>query len=141
MAVAVMACALTAAMASSALLPGGAAASASAPGPRLRYGFWVSGPVDGGCPGWGMPYPSFSAAAKLQPSCWNNTLALVTEHAALIDELDLSVGFRVTNVSNGLFDLNAGRRRLRLGAGLPPEVPGLAAALDPRASGGLEALH
>ena len=132
-----MACALTAAVASSALLPGGAAAAASAPGPGLRYGFWVSGPVDGGCPGWGMPYPSFSAAAKLQPSCWNNTLALVTEHAALIDELDLSVGFRVTNVSNGLFDLDvdgsawAPGFRLKCLDLLPHWIPELRAVLKP----------
>lgn len=72
--------------------------------PRLSY--WVDGPVNGGCGGWGMPYPGFSAAAKAKPSCWNNTFTLITEHAALIDELDLSVGFEMDNVSNGLINLD-----------------------------------
>ena len=106
-------------------------------GGGLRYSFWVDGPVNGGCSGWGMPYPGFSAAAKLQPSCWNNTLTLVAKHAALIDELDLSVGFRITNVSNGLFDLDidgsawgAGFRVKPLDW-LPHWIPELRAALRP----------
>ena len=42
---------------------------------RPRLAFWVEGPINGACPGWGMPYPGFSLAAKAEPSCWNNTLS------------------------------------------------------------------
>ena len=53
-----------------------------------------------------MPYPGFNATLKSRPSCWGNTLNLIAKHADVIDELDLSVGFVITNVSNGLFDLD-----------------------------------
>ena len=61
--------------------------------PRLTY--WTDGPVNGGCSGWGLPYPGFNATLRHAPSCWGNTLALITKHAALIDEIDLSVGFGI----------------------------------------------
>ena len=117
--------------------PWGAGGPVRGSGGGLRYSFWAEGPVNGGCSGWGMPYPGFSAAAKLQPSCWNNTLTLVAEHAALIDELDLSVGFQITNVSNGLFDLDidgsawAPGFRVKPLDWLPHWIPELRAALRP----------
>ena len=111
----------------------------SSPPPRLS--FWVDGPVSGGCSGWGMPYPGFNASFKTQPSCWGNTLKLITKHAAVIDELDLSVGFLISNVSNGLFDLdrdgnpwcpghNCGYR-LRCLDWVPHYIPDVLAVLKP----------
>ena len=103
----------------------------------LRFSFWVMGPVSGGCSGWGMPFPGFSAAAKKDSSCWNNTLGLVAEHAALIDELDLSVGFMITNASNGLFDMDRDGHewspgyRLRPLDWLPHWMPDLQTVLKP----------
>lgn len=103
----------------------------------LRFSFWVEGPVSGGCSGWGMPYPGFSPAAKHQRSCWNNTFGLVAKHAALIDELDLSVGFSITNTSNGMFDLDmdghawAPGYRLRPLDWLPHWLPDIRAVLKP----------
>ena len=63
-------------------------------GGPMRLAWWVDGPVNGGCPGWGMPYPGYNVSFKSQESCWGNTLDLITNHASLIDEVDLSVGFR-----------------------------------------------
>ncbi len=117
--------------------PSGVGGPVRGSGGGLRYSFWAEGPENGGCSGWGMPYPGFSAAAKLQPSCWNNTLTLVAEHAALIDELDLSVGFQITNVSNGLFDLDIDGSawgpgfRVKPLDWLPHWIPELRAALRP----------
>eukprot|EP01048_Picozoa_sp_COSAG05_P010524 COSAG05_NODE_932_length_6542_cov_8.110818_1_plen_395_part_00 len=95
-------------MCNTALLLGWAAATAStvSPAQRPRLAFWVEGPVNGGCPGWGLPFPGYSAVAKSEPSCWNNTLTMVAQHANLIDELELSVGLSLTNVSKGLIDLD-----------------------------------
>jgi hypothetical protein len=76
----------------------------SSPAPRLSW--WLDGPINGGCKGWGMPYPGFSAKAKAEPSCWTNSMALVTQHADLIDEVNLGAGFSITNVSKGLVDLD-----------------------------------
>jgi hypothetical protein len=86
------------------LLIGSAAASSDSS--RTRLSFWVEGPVNAGCKGWGMPFPGFSPEAKAEPSCWNNTLGHIAQHAAVIDELQLVVGFLVTNVSSGLIDLD-----------------------------------
>ena len=113
------------------------ATSASATSVRTRLAFWVEGPVNGGCNGWGMPFPGFSTAAKAKPSCWNNTLTSIMQHAALIDELQLSVGFLVTNVSNGLIDLDrdgsayAPGFRERPLDWLPHWIPDLRAVLKP----------
>eukprot|EP01043_Picozoa_sp_COSAG02_P048608 COSAG02_NODE_4790_length_4976_cov_2.574739_3_plen_573_part_00 len=103
----------------------------------LRFSFWAAGPVSGGCSGWGMPFPGFSPAAKQESSCWNNTLGIVAEHANLIDELDLSVGFGISNVSNGLFDMDRDGSawspgyRLKPLDWLPHWLPDLRALLKP----------
>ena len=34
-----------------------------------------------------MPFPGYSAEAKAQPSCWNNTVALLAQHADIIDQI------------------------------------------------------
>lgn len=104
-------------------------------GPRLS--FWLDGPVNGGCEGWGMPFPGYSAAAKAVPSCWNNSLALVSQHAKLIDEVILGAGFSVTNVSGGLIDLDRDGSEWGRGFREKPElwwphfVPELRASLKP----------
>ena len=116
-----------------ALLIGGATAGNG----RTRLSFWAEGPVNGGCHGWGMPYPGYSDAAKAIPSCWNNTLAQVARHAAIIDELLLDAGFLVTNASNGLIDLDrdgsrwAPHFRERPLEWLPHWIPELLAVLNP----------
>jgi hypothetical protein len=74
---------------------GALAAQLAAP----RLSFWAVGPVDGGCTGWGMPFPGYSVKAKAHPSCWNNTMTLIAQHADMIDELNLVAGLAVTNVS------------------------------------------
>ena len=81
--------------------------------------------------------PGYSASAKAVPSCWNNSLGLIAQHAALIDELELSAGFTITNVSNGLIDLD--RDGSEWGAGyrdrplewLPHYVPALQSVVKP----------
>lgn len=84
-----------------------------------------------------MPYPGFSAAAKQQPSCWNNTLTLVAERADLIDEVELSIGLALTNVSGGLLDMDrdgsewAPGYRIKPMDWIPHWVPDLLAVLKP----------
>jgi hypothetical protein len=108
---------------------------ATSSSPRLT--FWADGPVNGGCAGWGMPYPGFSAKAKAEPSCWGNTLSLIAEHAALIDELDLSLGLNIDNTSKGLFNLDRDGKdwgkgfRIRPLDYLPHFIPDLLAVLKP----------
>jgi hypothetical protein len=115
-----------------------AAALAAAAAPRTpRLSWWVDGPINGGCPGWGLPYPGFSPAAKRQPSCWNNTFTLMAEHAELIDEVELSVGLGLSNVSHGLIDLDRDGSEWGPGYRIKPEewlshyVPDLLAVLKP----------
>ena len=83
---------------------GAAAALQQQQGPKLAW--WVDGPTNGGCAGWGLPYPGYNASFKSQPSCWGKTLDLITKHASLIDEIELSTDFVVTNTSHGLLDLD-----------------------------------
>lgn len=127
-------------MTMAALLLTSAAASSGAPAAQPaapRLSFWAVGPVDGGCTGWGMPFPGYSAEDKAQPSCWNNTVALIAQHADMIDELNLVAGLVITNVSKGLLDFN--RDGLEWGPGfrMKPEawwphfVPELQAILKP----------
>ena len=84
-----------------------------------------------------VPYPGYSAAAKALPSCWNNTLALIAEHAAIIDEIGLSTGFNVDNVSKGLINLDVDGKDWRSGFRVKPldyiphYIPELLAVVKP----------
>eukprot|EP01046_Picozoa_sp_COSAG06_P044772 COSAG06_NODE_6089_length_3116_cov_3.167716_3_plen_319_part_00 len=119
------------------LLAGGCESSSSSSSSSPRLVFWADGPVNGGCAGWGMPYPGYSAAAKALPSCWNNTLALIAEHAAIIDEIGLSTGFNVDNASKGLINLDVDGKgwapgfRVRPLDYVPHYIPELLAAVKP----------